>query len=396
MEDNSNEKNKIIYLDHSATTPVDPEVLKVMIPYFTDSYGNASSLHQLGRKNREVIESSRAKIAKILGGKPKEFIFTGSGTESDNIAILGCANKLKKRGKHVITSNVEHNAVLNAFKKLKVDGFDVTILEVDEKGLIYPDQVRDALRDDTTLVSIMYVNNEIGTIMPIPEIAEITFENSVIMHTDAVQALGKIPINLNETKIDLLSASAHKIYGPKGVGLLYMRNAGIREGIGRYLQPIIFGGGHEFGYRPATENVPGIVGLAKAIELCYTNLNEEIKRLSQMRDDFIDWALKNIDKCHVNGDRERRVSININLTFEGVDGGDLLRELDKKEIEVSTGSACHSKSKEPSYVLRAIGLNDDLANASIRITLGRSTKPADLEHVKEVLQEIVKFLRSKQ
>ncbi|MHA1340052.1 MAG: cysteine desulfurase family protein [Promethearchaeota archaeon] len=388
-------KNRIIYLDHSATTPVAPEVLEVMVPYFSQLYGNASSLHQLGRKSREAIEYCRMTIAEILGAEPNEIIFTGSGTESDNIAILGTAYKLKKHGKHVITSNVEHPAVMNTFKRLKLDGFDVTTLEVDEKGLIYPDQVEDAIKEDTTLVSIMFVNNEIGTIMPIKEIAEITSQNSVIFHTDAVQALGKVPINLKEIKVDLLSSSAHKIYGPKGVGLLFMRNGGKHKKFGRYIQPIIYGGGHEFGYRSATENVPGIVGFAKAIEIAYNSLEKETERLTNLRNDFIDWVLKNIEDVRLNGDSKKRVSININLSFKGVDGADILRKLDENGIAVSTGSACHSKSREPSYVLRAIGLDDETANSSIRITLGKSSNEQDLNYVKKILQEIIDELREK-
>jgi len=388
-------QGRVIYLDHSATTPVAPEVVEVMVPYLNRIYGNASSLHKLGRDAREAIEYSRFFIADKLGAEGDEIIFTGSGTESDNLAILGTAYKLKKYGKHVITSNIEHPAVMNVFKKLKVDGFDVTTLEVDNNGLIYPDQVQDAIRSDTILISIMFVNNEIGTIMPIKEIAEITSQNNIIFHTDAVQALGKLPINLKEIKVDLLSASAHKIYGPKGIGLLFIRNGGKHKKYERYIQPIIFGGGHEFGYRSATENVAGIVGFAKAIELAYNDLERECERLTRLRDDFIDWSLKNIDGVRLNGDRIKRVCTNINLSFKGIDGSDLLKKLDEYGICVSTGSACHSKSREPSYVLTAIGLDTETSNSSIRITLGRSSNEKDLDFVKKVLKDCVNELRKK-
>ena len=384
---------KIIYLDHGATTPLDPEVLKVMEPYFLTNYGNPSSLHSMGQNANKAIENSRKTIADFIGAEPKEIIFTGGGTESDNMAILGVARKLKDHGKHLITSNIEHPAVKNTFKHLISEGFEVTQILVDNKGLIHIEDVIKAIRDDTILISIMYVNNEIGTIQPIEEIAKIAEEKGIIFHTDAVQAVGKLKIKMTENKIHLLSASAHKLYGPKGLGFLYIRNGGRLPKIGKYIEPIIFGGSHEFKYRPSTQNVPGIVGFTKAIQLAEKRMTDESKRLVKLRDDFINWALTNIPDTFLNGDPIQRLYNNINLGFRYIEGESLLLYLNMEGIQASTGSACSSKSLDPSHVLLALGMKKAEAHGSLRITLGRSTTKEDLEYTKLKLREIVEKLR---
>jgi cysteine desulfurase len=347
----------------------------------------------LGKKSRSAIDASRKKIAGLIGADSDEIIFTGGGTESDNLAILGTAKRMKKYGKHVITTNIEHPAVRNAFKRLQVEGFEVSYIEVDKDGLISADSVEKAIRDDTIFISVMYVNNEVGTIQPIEEIGEIAYKNDIIFHCDAVQALGKTPINLQKLKVDLLSVSAHKINGPKGVGMLYYRGKGMHKKYNRYIQPIIYGGGQEFSYRPSTENVVGIVGFAKAVEIAIDRIEEKNKRLTNFRDDFINWVLAEIPNSHLNGHPTKRVSININLRFDGIRGDELLYKLDEKGIAISTGSACHSKSKDTSFVLRAIGLSDDQGNGSVRITLGLTTTKEDLDYTKKTLKECVEELR---
>lgn len=386
---------KRIYLDHGATTPIHPDVIKAMEPIFHTNFGNPSSLHTKGREARKLIDKSRKKIADFLKIKPEEIIFTGGGTESDNIAILGTARKLKQHGKHLITSNIEHPAVLNTFKHLVSEGFDITIVPVDNQGIIHAQDIKKAIRPDTILISIMYVNNEIGTIQPVEEIAELAEENGIIFHTDAVQAFGKIRIDLSKSKIHLLSSSAHKLYGPKGIGLLYMRNRGNHPKLGEYIEPTVFGGGHEFGYRPSTENVPGIVGFAKAVEIADVDMEIEGARQKDLRDDFIKWVIDNIPDSTLNGNPTQRLYNNINLSFKNIEGESLLMYLDGEGIEVSTGSACSSKSREPSHVLTAIGLKPSESNifGSLRITLGRSTSKEYLEYTKLKLKEIVLKLR---
>jgi cysteine desulfurase len=381
-----------IYLDHGASSPVDPEVFAAMQPIFLQYYGNPSSNHSFGTEARALIEDARAKIASFLHAKPDEIIFTGSGTEADNMAILGTAYKLRKIGTHVITSSIEHPAVRNPFKKLAVDGFEVTTIAADSDGLVHVEDVEKAIRPDTTLISIMLVNNEIGTIQPIKEIGEIARNHGIIFHTDAVQAVGKLPINLQELPVDLLSASAHKFYGPKGVGFLYYRESGMHPQKNRFIQPILFGGGHEFGMRPATENAPGIVGMAKALELACQNMDRETARLKTLRDDFIDWVLTNIPNSILNGHRTKRLFNNINIRFQGVDGEELQQRLNNAGIAVSTGSACASKSQDGSYVMRAIE-SEEAAYGTIRITMGKSTTPEMLEYVKTILQKEVESLR---
>lgn len=382
-----------IYLDHAATTPLDPDVLAEMMPYLKNHFGNASSMHDLGKFTRKAIEQSRLRIAHCIGASPEEIIFTGSGTESDNIAILGTARKMKRYGKHVITTPIEHPAVRNCFRKLQLEGFEVSYLTVDSNGLISLDEFAQLLRDDTILVSIMYANNEIGSIQPIKEIAEITSARNIILHTDAVQAFGKHPINLQREKIDILSASAHKIYGPKGIGLLFIRNRGRHPVRGVYIIPVTYGGGQEFGFRSATENVANIVGFAKAVEICYEHMEEENKRISELRDELINWILKEIPGSFVNGGMEHRVSINVNVGFAGIKGTELLQALNARKIAVSVGSACHSKSQDVSFVLTAIGLPEEKAEGSIRLTLGRGTTSEQIEYVKTALKESVEELR---
>lgn len=385
---------KLIYLDHGATTPVHPDVLRAMMPYFSEFYANASSVHSPGKIAREAIEKSREQIARCLGSNPQEIIFTGSGTEADNLAILGTAAKLRKFGKHVITSVIEHPAVRNPFKKLEVEGFDVTYIPADSDGLISVDDVSKSIREDTILISIMYVNNEIGTIQPIEAIGELAAKKQIIFHTDAVQAVGKLRINLQSLKVDLLSASAHKFYGPKGVGFLFYRNAGAHPKFNRYIQPITFGGGHEFSMRPATENVAGIVGCAKALELAVNNLPEESERLRKIRDEFIEWVLKNIPESQLNGHLTKRLYNNANFRFNGVEGDQLVQRLDTYGIAVSAGSACSSKSHDGSYVVRAINSNSEAAYGTLRITMGASTTPENIAIVKECLKKEIMWLRS--
>jgi cysteine desulfurase len=395
IDSDSNLEDQLIYLDHGATTLLHSEVLAEMMPYMKTYYGNASSIHSLGRKSRSAIENARNQIANLIGAKSSELLFTGSGTESDNIAILGTAYRLRKRGKHVITTNIEHPGVRNAFRKLQTDGFKVTQIPIDKEGLISIDNVKNAIQDDTTLISVMYANNEIGTIQPIQEIGELCQEHNIIFHTDAVQAFGKVPINLQKLPVDLLSASAHKIYGPKGVGLLFLRNQGIHPIISRYIQPISFGGGQEYSLRPSTENVYGIVGFAKAVEIAFQDMSTENERLTELRDDFIKWVLKEIPESALNGHPKIRLGNNINLSFGNISGEDILRQLETKGVMISTGSACHSKSRDVSYVLMALGISEEAAESSIRITLGRSTTIDQLKEVKVALQQTVAKLRSK-
>jgi len=408
----SKEKKEFIYLDHAATTPLDPRVLKEMLPYLQNHFGNASSMHAEGLFARKSIDFSRRRISDCLGVNPNEIIFTGSGSEADNIAIIGTARKLRRYGNHVITTNIEHPAVRNSFRKLHNEGFEVSYLSVNADGQISIEELRDLIRDETILVSVMYANNEIGSIQPIREIAEITSKNQIIFHTDAVQAFGKLPINLNKEKIDLLTASAHKIYGPKGMGFLFIRNQGnfpsrqdqnqnhnhnpnhhqqLKQG--KFIIPITYGGGQEFGFRSATENVAGIVGYAKAVEICYSEMKETTVRLQSMRDDLISWILENISGSFLNGTWKERLVNNINVGFSGISGTDLLKKLNKENIGVSVGSACHSKSLDVSYVLTAIGLPDGKAASSIRLTLGKNNTAEQLEHVKEVLKRTVEELR---
>lgn len=377
---------KRIYLDNSATTAVDEEVLKTILPYFTEQFGNASSLHSFGREAKEALENSRAKVANLINAEKDEIIFTAGGTESDNIAIKGTAFKHKNKGNHIITTSIEHPAVLNTCKFLETQGFKVTYLPVDTEGFISIEDLKNAITNKTILITIIHGSNEIGTIQPLKEIGKIAKENEIYFHTDAVQSVGKIKVDVKENNLDLLSLSSHKIYGPKGVGALY-----IRKGV--KIETIIHGGGHEHGLRSSTENIPGIVGLAKACELAKERFNLDIPRIEKLRDKLIDDVLENIEDSYLNGPRKNRLPQNANFRFDYVEGESLVLYLDSKGIACSTGSACSSTSLKPSHVLTAIGLRAEQAHGSLRITIGRENTEEEIDYVLEVLPEIVKTLR---
>jgi len=376
-----------VYLDHSATTPVHPEVVEVINEYLTDVWGNPSSVHSFGREAKKGLEEAREKVAALMGADPREIVFTSGGTEADNTAVIGSAYANEKKGKHIITSQIEHHAVLDAFKYLEKHGFDVTYLPVDEEGLVSVEDVRRAIRDDTTFISIMHVNNEIGTIQPIEEIGAIAREKGVIFHVDAVQSYGKIPVDVNKLNVDLLTASSHKIYGPKGSGCLYIRK-GVR------IPPYTLGGGQERKRRPGTENMPGIVGFGKAAEIAAGELEGEMERLAALRDKLIKGIEERIPDIRVNGHRTKRLPGSVNISFRYVEGESLLLSLDMKGIAASSGSACTSGSLDPSHVLLAIGLPHEIAHGSLRMTLGRSNSEEDIDYVLEALPEIVERLRA--
>lgn len=376
----------MIYMDHSATSPVDREVFKAMEPYFMDSFGNASTLYSLGRDARKAMESSRKQVASLIGADTSEIVFTSGGTESDNIAIKGVAYKLKNKGNHIITSNIEHPAVDETCKYLEKNGFKVTYLPVREDGIINVSDLEDAITDKTILITIMHANNEIGTIQPVAEIGEIARQNKIYFHTDAVQSVGKIPVNVKDLMVDMLSISAHKLYGPKGIGALYIRK-GVR------LEPIIHGGGHEKGIRPGTENVAGIVGLGKACEIAEEKLDETAHYVSSMRDEIIKRVLYEIDESYLNGHPTKRLPNNINFRFTGIEGESLVLHLDAKNIASSTGSACSSKKLEPSHVLMALGLEEVQAHGSLRLSLGKENKIEDVDYVVESIKDSVGTLR---
>ncbi|HOQ37399.1 MAG TPA: cysteine desulfurase NifS [Acetivibrio sp.] len=375
-----------IYLDHAATTPVKPQVLEAMLPYFSDKFGNASTIYSVGRESKKALEEAREKVATALGVMPREIFFTGSGTEADNWAIKGTAYANKDKGRHIITTSIEHHAVLHACQYLESDGFKVTYLPVDENGLVSPQQVLDAITPETILISIMFANNEIGTIQPIGEIGKIAREKGIIFHTDAVQAVGNIPINANDLNVDLLSLSGHKFYGPKGVGALY-----IRKGV--KIASFLHGGAQEKGRRASTENVPAIVGLGKAIELATQNIDEYNKKLIELRDRTINEVMEKIPFVRLNGDRYKRLPGNVNFSFEFIEGESLLLMLDMKGIAASSGSACTSGSLDPSHVLLAIGLPHEIAHGSLRITFGEENTHEDVDYLMEVLPMIVNRLR---
>jgi len=376
----------MIYIDHSATSPVDPEVFEAMKPYFTDSFGNASTLYSLGREGKKAMESAREEVASIIGAETKEIIFTSGGTESDNIAILGAAYKLKKKGNHIITSDIEHPAVDETCRYLEKNGFTVTYLPVYEDGIVKVKDLEDAITDKTILITIMHANNEIGTIQPITEIGRIAHENNIYFHTDAVQTVGKIPVNVKELNVDMLSLSAHKLYGPKGIGALYLRQ-GVR------IEPIMHGGGHEKGIRPGTENVPGIVGLGKACSIAKENLQRDAQKLTSLRDMLIDNVLAENEDSYLNGHRTKRLPNNANFRFTGIEGESLILRLDAKGIATSTGSACSSIKLEPSHVLMAIGLKEVEAHGSLRISLGHENTEEDIEYTITAIKEVVEKLR---
>ena len=380
---------KRIYLDHSATTPVAPEVLEAMLPYFGEKFGNASSLHSFGLEAKEALEESRAKVAAILCAQPEEIIFTSGGTESDNLALKGIGYRSKEKGlgNHIITSSIEHPAILETCRKLETQGFEVTYLPVTKDGLVDPGTVESAVREETVLISIMHANNEIGTIQPLKEIGEIAAQKDVFFHTDAVQTAGKIPIDVNDMGLDLLSISAHKLYGPKGVGALYARK-------GTRLDSIVQGGGHERGLRSGTENVAGIVGLARAADLASQEMASEAKRLTDLRDKLAKMVLDSVKDAWINGTMTKRLPGNLNFGFRYVEGESLLLFLDSKGIAVSTGSACSSKKLEPSHVLMSLGLKAEECHGSLRITMGRSNTEEDVDYVARSITEAVERFRS--
>lgn len=376
-----------IYADNAATTKLSPVVLEKMMPYLTEVYGNPSSLYGIGQEAKKAVEDARANIAKNLGAKhPSEIYFTSGGSESDNWALKGICHRLKARGKnHIITSKFEHHAILHTCKALEKEGFEVTYLDVYEKGIVCPEDVEKAIREDTAIVSIMYANNEIGTIQPIAEIGKICKEHKVLFHTDAVQAAGYCKINVAEQNIDLMSMTAHKIHGPKGCGLLY-----IRKGI--LIDNLIEGGAQERGKRAGTENIAGIIGLDAALQIAVDTMDERNKKLSKLRDKLIDGLLK-IERSRVNGDRVNRLPNNVNMCFEGIEGESLLLRLEFAGISASSGSACTSGSLDPSHVLLAIGLPHEIAHGSTRMTFDDSTTEEDIDYILETVPKIVKTLR---
>lgn len=377
---------KRIYLDHGATTPLHPEVLEAMLPYFGQVFGNPSSVHSFGREARRALDESREKAALALGAAPEEIIFTSGGTEANNLAIQGVAEALSARGRHLITSAVEHHAVLDTVKALGKRGYAVTLLPVDGCGMVNPGDLKQAIRDDTVLVSVMTANNEIGTVQPIEDLARICRERGVYFHTDAVQAIGNIPLNLKEWPVDLLSLSAHKFYGPKGVGALFVRR-------GTKLAKLAFGGGQERKMRPGTENLPGIVGLAKAIELAVTDIPARSTSMAALRDHLIASLMEQIEKVRLNGHPVQRLPGNVNVSVSYVEGESLLLDLDLKGIAASSGSACTSGSLEASHVLMACGLDHQTAHGSLRLTLGHGNTLEEVDYTVATLKESVARLR---
>jgi cysteine desulfurase len=378
---------KKIYLDHAATTPVHPDVLKAMLPYFTDAFGNPSSIHAYGLAAREAIEKARGQIAALIGAHDDEVCFTSGGTEADNFALQGVCFANENKGNHIITTAIEHHAVLETCRFLEKRGFTVTYLPVDGYGMVSPAAVKKAITPKTVLISVMHANNEVGTIQPLAEIRKIAREAGVYFHTDAVQAVGHIPVDVNEIGVDLLSMSAHKLYGPKGIGALYIRK-------GTRIASFIHGGGQEAGRRAGTENVPGIVGLGKAAETARRDMDEEALRLTTMRDNFIVGLHKSIDNIHLNGHPVQRLPNNINISVSYVEGEAMLLNLDMQGICASTGSACSSGNLEPSHVLIAAGCSHEQAHGSLRFTLGKWTTEEELKKVLDVLPPIVKKLRA--
>lgn len=378
---------KIIYLDNAATTKTSPTVLEAMLPYFSECYGNASSIYSIGTKSKEAINKSRDTIAATLGAKSEEIYFTAGGSESDNWALKATAEAYKSKGKHIITSKIEHHAILHTCEYLEKQGYEVSYIDVDENGVIKLDQLEKAIRPDTILISVMFANNEIGTIQPIKEIGELAKKHGILFHTDAVQAYGQLPIDVNELHIDMLSSSAHKINGPKGIGFLY-----IRKGV--KIRSFIHGGAQERKRRAGTENVPGIVGYGKAAEEAASTMKERTANEIKLRDYLIDRILAEIPYTRLNGDRTKRLPNNANFSFQFIEGESLLIMLDMEGICGSSGSACTSGSLDPSHVLLAIGLPHEIAHGSLRLTLSAETTKEDLDFVIEKTKGIVERLRS--
>ena len=376
-----------IYLDYAATTPTDPNVVQAMLPYFHDAFGNPSAIYSYGQEAKNALEEARGKVARLIGARDEEIIFTSGGTEADNFALKGAAYANQKKGNHIITSAIEHHAVLESCKFLGKMGYKITYLPVDKYGLVDPDSVKKAITDKTIIISVMHANNEIGTIQPIAEIGKIAKEAGILFHSDAVQTAGHIPANVNALGVDLLSMAGHKLYGPKGVGVLYVRK-------GSKLTPFMHGGGQERGRRASTENVPGIVGLGQAAELAGQDLEGETQRLIGLRDKLISGIVQKVDRTHLNGHPVKRLPNNVNISVEFVEGESMCLNMDIVGICASTGSACSSGSLEASHVLLAIGLEHVQAHGSLRFTLGKWTTEEEVEKVLEILPRIIGKLRA--
>lgn len=376
----------MIYLDNAATTKTDEEVVKAMLPYFTESYGNASGVYEFGNQNKIALADAREVIANSIGAKSEEIYFTAGGSESDNWALKATAEAYQNKGKHIITGKIEHHAILHTCEYLERQGYEITYLDVDEEGIVDLKQLKAAIRPDTILISVMFANNEIGTIEPIKEIGAIAKEAGILFHTDAVQAFGQIPIDVDEMNIDMMSASGHKLNGPKGVGFLYIRK-GVKAG------SFVHGGAQERKRRAGTENIPGIVGLKKAVEIAMDTMDERIKRESELRDYLMRTVLKEVPYSRVNGSRTDRLPNNVNFCFQFIEGESLLIMLDMKGICASSGSACTSGSLDPSHVLLAIGLPHEIAHGSLRLTLGKETTKEEIDTTIEAIKEIVAKLR---
>lgn len=379
--------NKTIYLDNAATTPTKPEVLQEMLPYFTESFGNPSSVYSLGQQNKQAVAQARERIAKVLGAQTNEIYFTAGGSESDNWALKATAEAYKDKGNHIITSKIEHHAILHTCEYLEKRGFEVSYIDVDENGVIKLDELEAAIRPETILISVMFANNEIGTIEPIKEIGEIAKKHGVLFHTDAVQAFGQVPINVKELGIDMLSASGHKLNGPKGIGFLYMKK-------GLKVKSFVHGGQQERGRRAGTENVPGIVGIGKAAELAGETMAERTAKEVELRDYLINRILAEVPYARLNGHRENRLPNNANFCFRFIEGESLLMWLDMAGICGSSGSACTSGSLDPSHVLLAIGLEHEIAHGSLRLTLSDANTKEEIDYVIDSVKEIVEKLRN--
>lgn len=375
-----------VYLDYSATTPVKEEVVQEMIPYFTQQFGNPSSLYTLGLEAKAALDKARGQVADLINADPKEVFFTGCGSEADNWALMGVANALKDKGNHIITTKIEHHAMLHTCEFLEKNGYDVTYLDVEADGTVKPETLESAITDKTILISVMFVNNEVGTVEPIKELAAIAKKHKILFHTDAVQALANVPIDVKELGIDLMSMSAHKIYGPKGVGAMFMRK-GLR------LPNFIHGGAQEMGRRAGTENLAGIVGFGKAAELAKANFDNHVKHCAELRNYLVERVTGEIKDTFVNGSMEHRHPGNANITFKYIEGESILLLLDYKGISVSTGSACSSKSLKPSHVLEALGVPVEMIHGTVRFTVGDFTTKEDIDYVVDSLKEVVEKLR---
>lgn len=380
-------KNKVIYFDNASTTKVYPEVVEIMKPFFKELYSNPSSVHSFGVKTKGYLDNSRKKVAELLGASEKEIFFTSGATEANNWAILGVANRLKNKGKHIIASSIEHHSVLHTCQKLEKEGFDVTYLPVDKYGIISLNDIKKAIRADTILITIMYANNEIGSIQPITEIGALANNKGILFHTDAVQVAGKIPIDLKILPVDLLSLSAHKFHGPKGIGVLY-----IRKGV--KISNLVEGGGQEHNKRSGTENITGIVGLSKALEISTFNMVSNEKKIFELREYLIDEIIKKVPYVRLNGHRKKRIAGNINISFNFIEGESILLALDMYGICGSSGSACTSGSLDPSHVLLAIGLEHEIAHGSLRLTLSEFNTKEEVDYFLQIIQGVVERLRS--